>query len=790
MNSTLDFGEFFRAVTGRPPFPFQRRFAEEGELPQLVCAPTGAGKTAMAIVGWLWRRFHADAAIRRSTPRRLVFCLPMRSLVKQTADAAEAFIEKAGHKSHVAVHRLLGGSVSNDWDSDPEGSAILVGTQDQLLSRALNRGYAMSRFRWPIHFALLHNDALWILDEVQLMGPGLSTSTQLEAFRHLWKSSAPARSVWMSATLDEATLATVDFRNHLASLRTLSLDDSDRKEPTLQQRLQAPKPIARFGSRLEKDEDTQILALAKAIISSHIPGFRTLAVVNRVQRAQKLFDAVCDAAPSQQVLLLHSRFRPADRRRIEDAALQESWQGILVATQAVEAGIDFSARALFTEIAPWSSMVQRFGRCNRRGEFNEREASITWMDLDDEHAAPYSPESLEESRRILSNLEDVSLQRLEQVKGKQGKPADPVIRRRDLLQLFDTQPDLAGADIDISRYVRDIGEGRDLQICWRSWTGDQPGSDEPEPHRDELCTVSIESLQTFLKKSRANYYRWNSLESAWEQPARLVPGMVVMLPLNAGGYSQDLGWTADKSDSPKPLILSHAPQDGDEKEILSYSCAEFVTLRVHSSDVAQEVRQLQASLNTADVPWPQIERAARWHDLGKVHPVWQKMITSSLAPNDVRHTGGPWAKSDGSPGTTLIERRHFRHELASALAFLQQGASDLEAYLVAAHHGKVRMSIRSRPGETPAPRGVRFALGVHEGDSLPDVDLGDGVVSKGVDLSLEVMELGVGSAGPSWAERTLALLNLLGPFRLAYYETLVRIADWRGTERRQATVSD
>lgn len=789
MNQPHDFGEFFRVATGRPPFPFQRRFAEEAELPQLVCAPTGAGKTAMAIVGWLWRRFHADAAIQSATPRRLVFCLPMRSLVKQTADAAEAFIEKAGHKSHVAVHRLLGGSISNDWDSDPDGSAILVGTQDQLLSRALNRGYAMSRFRWPIHFALLHNDALWILDEVQLMGPGLSTSTQLEAFRHLWKSSAPTRSVWMSATLDEATLATVDFRNYLPSLRTLSLDDPDRREPTLQQRLQAPKPIARFGSRLEKDEDTQILAIAKAIVSSHIPGSRTLAVVNRVQRAQKLYEAVRDAASSQQVLLLHSRFRPADRRRIEDAALQESWQGILVATQAVEAGIDFSARTLFTEIAPWSSMVQRFGRCNRRGEFNQKEASITWMDLDDEHAAPYTPESLAESRQLLSSLTDVSLQRLEHVKGKPGQPADPVIRRRDLLALFDTQPDLAGADIDISRYVRDTGDGRDIQICWRSYSGEQPGAEEPEPHRDELCSVSIESLQSFLKKSKVRSYRWNSLESAWEQPSRLVPGMVVMLPSDAGGYSPDLGWTADKSDSPQPLILSHAPQDGDEKEILSYSCAAFVTLRVHSSDVSQEVRRLQTSLGVVDVPWPQIERAARWHDLGKAHPVWQKMITSSLAPNDARHTGGPWAKSDGSPGATLIERRHFRHELASALAFLQQGASDLEAYLVAAHHGKVRMSIRSRPGETPAPRGVRFALGVHEGDTLPEVDLGDGIFSKSLDLCLEVMEMGVGLSGSSWAERALQLLNLHGPFRLAFYEALVRIADWRGTLRRQATAN-
>ena len=74
----------------------------------------------------------------------------------------------------------MGGDVSCDWDTRPEDEAILVGTQDQLLSRALNRGYSMSRFRWPLDFALLHNDAFWVFDEIQLMGAGLPTSTQLD----------------------------------------------------------------------------------------------------------------------------------------------------------------------------------------------------------------------------------------------------------------------------------------------------------------------------------------------------------------------------------------------------------------------------------------------------------------------------------------------------------------------------------------------------------------------------------------------------------------------------------
>jgi hypothetical protein len=42
---------------------------------------------------------------------------------------------------------------ARDWDLHPEDPAIIIGTQDMLLSRALNRGYAMNRHRWPMHFA-------------------------------------------------------------------------------------------------------------------------------------------------------------------------------------------------------------------------------------------------------------------------------------------------------------------------------------------------------------------------------------------------------------------------------------------------------------------------------------------------------------------------------------------------------------------------------------------------------------------------------------------------------------
>jgi CRISPR-associated endonuclease/helicase Cas3 len=41
------FDEWFKRATGNDPFPYQRRFAEKREIPQLVYVPTGLGMTAI-----------------------------------------------------------------------------------------------------------------------------------------------------------------------------------------------------------------------------------------------------------------------------------------------------------------------------------------------------------------------------------------------------------------------------------------------------------------------------------------------------------------------------------------------------------------------------------------------------------------------------------------------------------------------------------------------------------------------------------------------------------------------
>jgi CRISPR-associated endonuclease/helicase Cas3 len=856
-----NFAEFFAGATGERPFPFQERFARDPS--PLVNIPTGLGKTAMAIIAWVWRRYGAGEAILRQTPRRLIYCLPMRVLVEQTRDNAIVWLKNlrtAGLVAHdVPVCVLMGGVDEDDWDIHPEREAIIIGTQDMLLSRALNRGYAASRSRWPMQFGLLHSDSLWVFDEIQLMGSGLATTAQLEAFRRLLpqesadtaKNRHGCQSVWMSATLRPEWLKTVDFKENIDdqgrvdAQDALSLADADHANEQVSNRWNAKKPVARAANEIGDPA-----ALAAEVRQAHRPGTRTIVVVNTVRRACDLFEALerqvagasgagdggsgrtrrkhgenpPDAAivastSSPKLVLLHSRFRPSDRQaRVDNVLADPPAEGtIIVSTQVIEAGVDVSATTLFTELAPWASLVQRIGRCNRRGEENQ-DSCVRWIDVPNQDAAPYDPEDMKKARETLEAIgqrpeaqRSVSLAALSTLDVKLSFTHTHVVRRRDLIDLFDTTPDLAGNDIDIDRFVREV-EDSDVRVFWRVWDRprghEAPPADEPAPRREELSPAPIGAFRDFAKKQRGEIWRWSFLEEMWEKvdAAGITPGQLFLVHADAGGYSEQRGWTGNPADKPTlesaPALVRAGRFDGNESDANS-RIGVWQLLAQHTDEVSHELEGILAALKPGEAEALRI--AVRWHDCGKAHEVFQAAL-----PDGIPDATKRWAKAVGR--WKRYGRRHFRHELASALAVLQRPHDTLRtlsdevltlvAYLVAAHHGKVRLSIRSLPKEL-RPRdgdgnriaGCRFARGVWDGDTLPVTDLGSGISAPAVTLSLEPMELGLCeqppfTGQPSWAERMLRLRDALGPFHLAYLEAILRAADMRASktaDQRAAT---
>ena len=833
----MEIENIYRVAFGKNTSPdgWQRRFATDA-WPEVLIAPTGSGKTAGVTLGWIAHRMGAPS----KTPRRLVWCLPMRTLVEQTAEEVRGWVRRL-HESRPAdgrfprpedVHVLIGGVEAAKWLDHVERPAIIIGTQDMLLSRALMRGYASSRAIWPMEFALLHADTQWVFDEVQLMGSGRATSAQLEGFRRSDAQRASevgsgragsARSLWISATLDPIWLQTVDFPTPVGDV-VRRVDPQEATNARLQRLASAKKTLCQAAaapiSAKAADVGTYLKQLAAEVSAAHRPGSMTLVIVNRVQRAQDLRVALAKrlkekGGDAPELALVHGRFRRADRQR-EMAKIVVKDQGtcvrdlIVVATQAVEAGVDISAKVLFAELAPWPSMVQRFGRANRYAEVDDG-ADVRWIDIlavaeEDKLSLPYAVDDLVKAREILRELVDVAPVCLPAPGGIH--PPRRVIRRKDLDDLFDTDPDLTGFDVDISPYVRDADD-TDVRIFWRDLSG--LTDDPPRPHAEELCAVPIGIVRDWLKKVRKRrnapvFYRdpqWRRTDgSVGSSPpgwTRLTqdpwPGLTLLAEVEAGGYNPDFGFTSNPDHVPDaiPPLAENTDVGGESESHDEDPRSEIgvaVELSAHLGHVAAEADTLCKALDVDADTRAVLVRAARWHDVGKAHDVFQSSMRRGLGDCAIEN-GVLLAKT--VERNIRHERAYFRHELASALALLSHEEwsreVDLIAYLVAAHHGKVRMNLRALPRErAPSEQvgaGDRFARGVWENDDLPPVDLGS-ERWEGGRLTLSAMELGWDDkTRESWTERTRELLTRFGPFRLAWMESLLRLADWRASGNEQ-----
>jgi CRISPR-associated endonuclease/helicase Cas3 len=290
--------------------------------------------------------------------------------------------------------------------------------------------------------------------------------------------------------------------------------------------------------------------------------------------------------------------------------------------------------------------------------------------------------------------------------------------------------------------------------------------------------VPILEARKFIDKKEAWIWRFSG-RGKWEpaQSSDVFPGARLLIRASAGGYSSSMGWNPE-SKVPVDIVRVELPaeaemEEPDEEEAgdsdtLSVRKDGYQTLAEHTAKVVRQMQRINQALDPLGLNGygETLVRAAQKHDWGKAHSVFQTTMQGGQEEL--------WAKS---PHKRRHERRFFRHELASALAMLQTGESDLATYLVAAHHGKVRANIRSLPGEKPTGAG-RIARGIYEGDGLPEFTM-SGEIFPALRLSLGPSDLGVDeeTATPSWTLRVDKLLAEAGPFRLAFLEMLLRSAD-------------
>ncbi len=412
MTANFDFDQAFVALTGFPPFPWQRRlfdhYLSKGALPSGVDIPTGLGKTAVMAI-WLLARAKqglleqarndsVEQVGHQSLPRRLVYVVDRRAVVDQATNFAEKIrnrlhssqlLEPVRHglglddDGKLPISTLRGRYIDNrEWMEDPSAAAIIVGTVDMIGSRLLFEGYGVSRKMRPFAAGLLGCDTLMMLDEAHLVPPfrnllkDIERGSNSDIFGPQTKTDRkvvpPFRMLPLSATGRE------DRASSNSSVFQLQPEDYDNE--IVSQRLRAPKRL----TIIESTELVSELAERAWSLGSGSSPRRVLVYCNSREDAVKVkanIDKRLNKHGDHSELLVGARrvYEREDLARwLRDTGFLGDTDGppehplFLIATSAGEVGVDLDADHMVCDLVEWERMVQRLGRVNRRGNGDAR----------------------------------------------------------------------------------------------------------------------------------------------------------------------------------------------------------------------------------------------------------------------------------------------------------------------------------------------------------------------------------------------------------------------------------
>ncbi len=382
-----DFSTFFQDVHSQVPFPWQERLTSQilaaGTWPEVIDLPTGTGKTAVLDTAVFTLAAHPDRF-----PRRVIFVIDRRIVVDQVYERADLIrkrLKEAGTDTLRRVRDRLGeisdgeliGTAAlrggtpipiDEWTHRPDQPWVVVSTVDQFGSRLLFRGYNVSPGMRPIHAGLAGNDCLVVLDEVHLSRPFAETLAEVASldpgplprrFQVVEMSATPSKPEARRFTLTDADLAgSEELRRRVEAAKRAELVPVGKNKRLLPHEV-VPSAVAKI---IESSLDEEVGSVG--------------VIVNRVRTARETHRVLIDAG--YRAHLITGRMRPLDRKQALDEtsgvvdperSRSNSELTVVVATQAIEVGADFSFDALITECAPVDSLQQRFGRLDRRGNY-------------------------------------------------------------------------------------------------------------------------------------------------------------------------------------------------------------------------------------------------------------------------------------------------------------------------------------------------------------------------------------------------------------------------------------
>jgi CRISPR-associated endonuclease/helicase Cas3 len=378
-----------------PLYPLSLKSVKSNKPHTIVVASTGAGKT-----DYLFRR----------TQNRVFYTLPFQASINAMFKRVDNDLKNDNPDLDIrllhSASKVVGGKNAEEKVlQNLVGSAIKVLTPHQIAAVVFGTGGYEA-----ILLDLKGNDI--ILDEIHTYN-GVSRAIVLKIVEVL-------NNIGCRVHIGTATMPS-DLYNKILNILG--------KENVFEVKLENEE-LEQFNRhithKLNEWEDSQNI-ISKAIAKNE----KVLIVANRVKKAQDWYSELKETHPDIPILLLHSRFKRGDRNKKEKELLGLDDNGkslnefntsnkacIVVSTQVVEVSIDISFDLMITETAPLDSMIQRFGRVNRKrskdtiGKY--KPVYVIKPTEDKKEALPYDVDVLKKSYDILSNKEVLKETELQQ----------------------------------------------------------------------------------------------------------------------------------------------------------------------------------------------------------------------------------------------------------------------------------------------------------------------------------------------------------------------------------------
>ncbi len=354
-----------------------------------LTVPTGGGKTLASMV------FALDHAKAHPQIRRVIVVIPYLSIIQQTAKIlADVFGEKyvLEHHSQAAdppIDKKIQSDDTDGYDQKRTRRQLAAENWDAPLIVTTSVQFFDSLFsRRPADARKLHNIAqsVIIFDEVQTLPPILLRPI-LDVLGELANPERPygCSIVLCTATQPALTRHEDDFPCGLRNPRPIISDGRDGSPNLVEKHFEILRRTT--YPELESKEAVPTLTweqIAERLLASSQK--QGLVVVNTRRHARDLFQKVVslsvkngNSTPANAIFHLSTWMTPAHRLEVLETVRQRLDAGqpcFLISTQCIEAGVDVDFPVVWRAFAPYDSIVQAGGRCNRNGNLPAEEAQV------------------------------------------------------------------------------------------------------------------------------------------------------------------------------------------------------------------------------------------------------------------------------------------------------------------------------------------------------------------------------------------------------------------------------